>query len=542
MLANNSFLAPRIAAPAPAQHYGPRSCTYYRPTTTASSPSSAFLMSWSRTFSSASSSEASPSLSQTPSSRNFASASSSKSSPKKRAKRKPKFLQHDENAAAALVSSSEHNNSNNSSPRSQKKKRQNKKKKQKKPPPDPSKWKGPLGRPVMTDKRYLDDSILQGDLQLGDLTRANIKSLLFNVARQKWDCTLQFHHEAVHNLFVATLTTTFVHPQDLDPYKTNHAHIRHRVVVDNTTDSDDQNSSSSDDEYSFSGPVTQLIGAGAAPSKRGAETLAAADTLKLLYEMGLTDVLHNPPNFKQERDRVLQQAEAAAYKTDLARAQMLLELLGTSRPRFEITDAGNNQWVASASCILRGRPLDVMGDRANKKTEAEGKALIALAQSEELASMVGSHRMEMYQKLIEKAPGQHIATLKIQPMADDLLSNMEDCIGTASDYKLRVKQHEDVKIEYERRQADRMSHGASSTQRRNNYPLHRSVEELLAINQSLQKEEERRHQKAEERPDSKEATMKAVRDALPIKNIQEQLVEALKTQQVVVVSGGTGSG
>ena len=55
------------------------------------------------------------------------------------------------------------------------------------------------------------------------------------------------------------------------------------------------------------------------------------------------------------------------------------------------------------------------------------------------------------------------------------------------------------------------------------------------------KEEESRMEKATDDPEGKQGKMKSVRDALPIKVIQNDLIDALKSQQVVVVSGGTGS-
>ena len=51
-----------------------------------------------------------------------------------------------------------------------------------------------------------------------------------------------------------------------------------------------------------------------------------------------------------------------------------------------------------------------------------------------------------------------------------------------------------------------------------------------------------RANKALQDPDGKQGRMKSIRDALSIKAIRQGLLDELKTEQVVVVSGGTGSG
>lgn len=422
----------------------------------------------------------------------------------------------------------------------------------------------------MTEKRYLQDAILQDALRLGGLgsrQAPNPKHLLFNAARNKWDCDLHIKHEAAFGdgetpLFFATLTTAFPFREDLEPYNTNHPHIRQRVVP--TTDDDKSGDNNSVDSMSdpATTTVTELVCVGAAPSKKRAEALAAADTIALLYEMGLTDI-RDPPSFRQERLLAAKKATAellagaqarakAAYKADLAQAQMMLELLGASRPRFETTEVANanvgkTRWKAAVSCFLRGRAVEVQGEPASRKAEAEGKALIALATSEELKSIVGPGLMRTYQTLIDNSPGEHIASLQIPPLPDDLLQDVEECIGTASDHESRVRRHLSAKCKYEGRLGERGkdsggSSGTSGSRRRNSHHHYRSAEERRAINKSLQKEEDRRYQKAVENPGGREGTMKLVREALPIKNIQDALVDALKTQQVVVVSGGTGSG
>lgn len=61
------------------------------------------------------------------------------------------------------------------------------------------------------------------------------------------------------------------------------------------------------------------------------------------------------------------------------------------------------------------------------------------------------------------------------------------------------------------------------------------------INEELKKEEEQRAQRIADDPDGKHAKMKALRDALPITAIRQDMLNALKTDQVIVISGGTVS-
>lgn len=62
------------------------------------------------------------------------------------------------------------------------------------------------------------------------------------------------------------------------------------------------------------------------------------------------------------------------------------------------------------------------------------------------------------------------------------------------------------------------------------------------INEAFAREERARAERAAEDPEGRQGAMKSVRDALPIKKIRDGLIDALKCGQVVVVSGGTGSG
>ena len=62
------------------------------------------------------------------------------------------------------------------------------------------------------------------------------------------------------------------------------------------------------------------------------------------------------------------------------------------------------------------------------------------------------------------------------------------------------------------------------------------------LNERFVAEETARAAAADADPAGAEAKMRATREALPIAKIRTELCEALRTNRVVVVSGGTGSG
>ena len=67
-------------------------------------------------------------------------------------------------------------------------------------------------------------------------------------------------------------------------------------------------------------------------------------------------------------------------------------------------------------------------------------------------------------------------------------------------------------------------------------------EEQTKASQDILQEEIERERRAEEDKDSEEAKMARFREKLPILELKEDMLKALETQSVVVVSGGTGTG
>jgi hypothetical protein len=429
---------------------------------------------------------------------------------------------------------------------------------------NPNLWRGPQGRPVMTEQRFLQDNILQDTLKLRELGGSNSPKVKLHNAKIKMDFDIRLEHkptDAILNrpgnpLIVVRTTTSFSHPEDLKGYKTDHPHvsIQQGRKLDqgcNHNNDDETLTHSSAASTTTSAAMIKLVCMAVSTTKKRAESLAAADTLALLYEMGIQDAAHDPPDFRKERlaaaratETEAEELRQALFEADLSRAQMVLEILNVTRPTFEtsITNMvnGSHQWTATATCLLRGHPLKVQGEEATSKAKAEGQAMIALAKSNELQNVVGKETIEMYDRLIESSPGQRIAALKISPLPDDLLAMVEESVGTVVDQERRIQHHYSVKDEYETWLAERGGRANVAKQRGKYDTL--TAKEKERVNDTLKREEEKRAKRALEHPSGKEAAMKSVRDALPIKKIREELVEALKTQPVVVVSGGTGSG
>ena len=159
--------------------------------------------------------------------------------------------------------------------------------------------------------------------------------------------------------FLATMTATF-DTEDLASYYRPHHHDHPHIVVHHdrseqqsvddsevpaiaaapgaaastTTESDTSSNSTAT-------TTTELVCVGVARTKKKAEAMAAADIMALLYDsMGIN--CRNPPALKEKRLKAAQERSQAAFKTELARAQMILEMINCSRPVFT-TEEGSEK-------------------------------------------------------------------------------------------------------------------------------------------------------------------------------------------------------
>ena len=306
----------------------------------------------------------------------------------------------------------------------------------------------------------------------------------------------------------------------------------------------------------------ELVNTGAARSKKYAETLAALDLiLNLKSELDI-DIVRNPiPDVKQRKK--MQREEQ--FKLNVQRSQMILEVLNVSRPTFDTIESDdydytttgnhyvNNGYISQVRFYIRGTPIEVAGNVGRSKAEAEGNALLAATESNGiLEQYVGLKKMNEIRNQIDVSPGGHVAALHISPLPEEALEVMMNALGSNEEHWERMERHAEMKVRYDeefhrrqqqtlslRQQADAMTTGTNDDEGGGGEGMSKLMNQKS--NEIFMKEEESRMEKATDDPEGKQGKMKSVRDALPIKVIQNDLIDALKSQQVVVVSGGTGS-
>jgi ATP-dependent RNA helicase DHX36 len=296
--------------------------------------------------------------------------------------------------------------------------------------------------------------------------------------------------------------------------------------------------------------VVELCNTGEARSKKQATALAAFDFLvQLTVECGVD--LRNPPDIRKMR----QDEERQQFKDTLARSEMLLELLLASRysrPKFvtEKVPSGKEEFVTEISMRVDHdwKKLFVTGPPGKSKAESQDLAVVAAA-AEPLENLVGQYRIQKLRGLIESSPAQHIAALTVRPLPEEAVEELAAAIGSPAEQKERLARLEEVQALFEERFAQRMASSWRSNLEREQGKFNGASDPSASLWKRKQKvlqlmedEERIRLEKALSDPVSPQGVMKSIRDALPIKAIRDSLLRALKTEHVVVVSGGTGSG
>lgn len=273
----------------------------------------------------------------------------------------------------------------------------------------------------------------------------------------------------------------------------------------------------------------ELLTTGVARSKKQAESLAALDLMLYLRDCGVD--MRDPPNLK-----ALHKArEKERFQADLQQAQMILELCGVSKPVFDTFSSLNNTSQATVNLFARGQALTASAV-GRSKAEAEGKALIEAA-GKPLEIIFGAGRVEHLKALIGRSPAGHMTALHVRPLPDsESMDFLVDCVGDHLEHTERMKEHAEQKAKFQAKFKPQATP--------KNAPRKRNLVDsnYEKINAMFVQEEMARLRKAEDEPEGKYGRMKNIRDALPIKAIQNELLNALRTDQVVVVSGGTGSG
>ena len=357
---------------------------------------------------------------------------------------------------------------------------------------------GPNGRLIMTDEKRKENP------STAELDSQTVRNM---IDRIKAKTTMKFHKDhLVENTSRGSLnymTTTVKVPSFL---------AKSLELPQNSTMEDD-------------GSVF-LSSMGVAQSRKQADFLSCIDLFHQLQECGIDP--KNPPAVRSQQESEAKQL----FRAQVQEAQMLLELLGVSRLRLPTSPTSDGRGYTSTGTVYyRGRKVRATGKPARSKALAQGEATLAVADA--LSEHVGPDRMNQYHALIQASPAQHVAVLQVEPLPAQASAVLSEAIGSPQDCMERRQKHAKAKAKFEVQFASRMER---SRQRVNERRADNEISEWF-----IQKERARL-EKALADPKSKQGKMKAVRDALPIREIREELLQALRTEQVVVVSGGTGSG
>ena len=358
------------------------------------------------------------------------------------------------------------------------------------------------GRQTMTQHRMDNDSSIKA-FEVGQFPKQTIHN-----AKQAMLFQLRYEHVVQgrknDKMYLATTIATI--DRSLLPN-----------VPDSVTFVRDDNSGTS---------MVELMTTGAARSKGQAEKLACVDLIAYLHECGVD--ARKPPNVQALRHM----EEQERFKVELRNAQMLLELCHASNPHY-VTSTSKHKTIAKVTIYLDGQQLTAEASGPSIAV-AQSKALVEASKSlESLEAVTGRTRIQEFKKFIQDSPGGHVAALHVNPLADEIFEELEDSIGTPSDHSSRMERFAEMKSEFEA-----SFHPRPQRSFRNKLIQNHSS----TTNAAFKEEEHARLKKATENQEGKQGKMKAIRDALPITAIRQTLIDALQTNQVLVVSGGTGSG
>ena len=436
----------------------------------------------------------------------------------------------------------------------------------------------PNGRRIMTQERLHIPDVAA--LQIQDHNNP-AKHLLKNLQHSMLFTKHHTHHYAAgpprDQLFYAT-TTIAVAP-DILPRVPREGQYAKRIQVQTEEDNGYETTTTS---TSTPPVLIQLEGMGAARSKKQAERLAAVDVLlQFHHDCGID--IHNPPNALALRKA----AQEQALKEAVSQAKMRLELYGfstSSSPSsfgglknnaFMIHEQYGHKYVADVTLWSRhhGRRrhghhssvwshyhhppntdggsghtttpyLFATGEPAPNKALAQGHALVAAA-GEPLQAAVNPDKMQLYEELLQTSPGQQMVALHVPRLPEETFGVLDETVGYHRPE--RIKEYETAKTVYwqkynrHRQRQELLDNNKQSSSDSRSRSINND-KAMYALNEMFRQEEQARLDKAMNNPDSKQGKIKAVRDALPIVELRDQLLEALRTDQVVVVSGGTGSG
>jgi hypothetical protein len=383
--------------------------------------------------------------------------------------------------------------------------------------------------------------------------------------------TMMQHGNNLHKVTAVTIIHDYILPKSLYNKMKIHSHI---AVSDNA-------------DYNW----IELISIGIASTKKRATQLASMDQIALWNESIGIDLTLAPklwlPIIEQHREADDKDGvdSEESFEIRYEKAQTLLELLRCSKIKYEHEEViakkktthknskqkgkkrqkkENQSWIADAEIYFRGKSYFSTGDKASNKKDAEQYALVGLfEQNDDL-----QNEANIYTNIIKHSPsGKHVSSLQVSRLSNDtfrqLSNSMKSCgindIDIANhekrkqNHKLLKQQYEYDELKKQKRNQQRTNNHRTtspSTQHSNNDDAEQQLATATAtatatvdnMSQFLLEQEQTKIKYQKENFAIEYEKMETARAALPIHNIRNDLINKLKTSQVIVVSGGTGSG
>ena len=313
--------------------------------------------------------------------------------------------------------------------------------------------------------------------------------------------------------------------------------------------------------------VLELVAGGLDFSKNDAQRLAIHDLFDAVRLVTGNEI---DPKTPMNVGRMVKDQKKASLKRGADEGRLLLELVNGSRPSATYAPKGAG-WAATVTAYVDGGKSLTATGVGGSKGDAEDCAYGSIVDA--LRETIGPERHAALMRVVEDSPGHSAASLRVPPLPDDAMDALINAMGTPEDHDRRMAAWRDAERDamarvlgrgrggtdeetvsnaaedavdggYRRRKSDVGNRTAavsddSVTDDEND---EKRAARACFLTEKFRGEEAALAQLADADPESREARMRETRRALPIVKIKDSLTEALRTNQVVVVSGGTGSG
>jgi ATP-dependent RNA helicase DHX36 len=328
--------------------------------------------------------------------------------------------------------------------------------------------------------------------------------------------------------------------------------------------------------------VLELVAGGLDFSKNDAQRLAIHDLFDAVRLVTGNEI---DPKTPMNVGRMVKDQKKASLKRGADEGRLLLELVNGSRPSATYAPKGAG-WAATVTAYVDGGKSLTATGVGGSKGDAEDCAYGSIVDA--LRETIGPERHAALMRVVEDSPGHSAASLRVPPLPDDAMDVLINAMGTPEDHDRRMAAWRDAERDamarvlgrgrggtdeetvsnaaedavdggYRRRKSARtaaVSDASSSDDIVSHPPTNPTHDDSVTdeekdekraaracfLTEKFRGEEAALAQRADADPESREARMRETRRALPIVKIKDALTEALRTNQVVVVSGGTGSG